>query len=354
MKSPNESRYVPQHAKKKSLLDKGWKRAVFGAVAVLLCVALISSATFGVLWLVGRQSLLSGTGATQVPSMPDVEIDEDGSTVRYKGNTYTYNKNLTSALFIGTDRKDESDFGGVSGQNGQADALYLAVIDTSNGKTTVIAISRDIMTDVRLYSVRGEYVGVKKMQVCLSFAYGDGKEKSCESTVQTVSNLLYGIDINTYFCMDWENIATLNNIVGGVEVPEYDANWNPTGKQVTLKGDAVLDYILLRDKTDLNSSTNRLERQVNYLKAFSEKTIERTKQDISVPLNLYNALSKSSINTLDASKITYLTTVFMDGGAQLEFRTLTGKMVQGEEFAEMYLDDTKTYEMLLDVFYIKQ
>ena len=153
MKSPNESRYVPQHAKKKSLLDKGWKRAVFGVVAVLLCVALISSATFGVLWLVGRQSLLSGTGATQVPSMPDVEIDEDGSTVRYKGNTSTYNKNLTSALFIGTDRKDDRDFTGVTGQNGQADALYLAVIDTSNGKTTVIAISRDIMTDVRLYSV---------------------------------------------------------------------------------------------------------------------------------------------------------------------------------------------------------
>ncbi len=354
MKPPNESKYVPKHAKKRSLLDKGWKRAAFGVVAVLLCVALISSATFGVLWLVGRHSLLSGTGATQVPSMPDIEIDEDGTTVRYKGNTYTYNKNLTSALFIGTDRKDESDFSGVTGENGQADALYLAVIDTSNGKTTVIAISRDIMTDVRLYSVTGEYVGVKKMQVCLSFAYGDGKEKSCESTVQTVSNLLYGIDINTYFCMDWENIAAFNDAVGGVEVPEYDANWNPTGKTVTLKGQQVLDYIRMRDKDNINSSTNRLERQVNYLKAFSEKTIERTKKDISVPLNLYNTLSKNSINTLDASKITYLTTVFMDGGAQLEFRTLTGKMVQGEEYAEMYLDDTTTYEMLLDVFYIKQ
>lgn len=353
MSLPSNRGYKAQHAKKRSLFDKRWKRIGFAIVAVVLSVALISGGTFGALWLIGRNSLTGGDGANQVPDILEVEIDEDGSTVFYKGHTYVYNKNLTSVLFIGTDRMGANDFGNVAGKNGQADALYLAVIDTATGKSTIIAISRDIMTDVRVFSVTGEYVGVKKMQVCLAFAYGDGKEKSCENTLQTVSNLLYGVDISTYFCMDWQNIVDLNDAVGGVDVPEYDANWEKTGKTVTLKGRAALDYIYLRNKEDLNSSTNRLERQVNYMKSFAEKTVQRTKNDITTPIKLYNKLSKNAINNLDASKITYLTTVFMNGGAQLEFRTLTGRMEQGEEFAEMYLDDTKTYEMLLEVFYNK-
>ena len=354
MSSPTDREYVPKHARKSRLFDRRWKRVLFCVLAVLLSVAVLSGGTFGALWLVGRSSLMSGNNTVQVPDIPDIEADEDGTIVTYKGQTYEYNPNLTSVLFIGTDQSKNSGTAGAIGENGQADALYLAVLDTSTGKTTVIGIPRDTMTDVRLYSVTGEYIGVKKMQVCLSFAYGDGGAKSCESTVSTVSNLLYGIDINTYFCMKWTDFSKLADVVGGVEVPEYDADWNPTGRTVTLTGDTALAYIHERNLNDLNSSVNRLTRQVNFLQAFAQKTVQRTREDITVPLNLYNTVSKNSVNNLDASKITYLTTVFMNGGAQLEFRTLTGEMVQGEEYAEMYLDDTKTYEMLLDVFYNKK
>ena len=104
----------------------------------------------------------------------------------------------------------------------------------------------------------------------------------------------------------------------------------------------------------LESNSNRVERQVNFLKAFANKTIEQTKKDITVPLNLYNKLSKNSISTVDASKITYLATVFLNGGADLEFVTVPGKIVQGEKYAEMYADEKALYELLLDVFYVQQ
>ena len=212
----------------------------------------------------------------------------------------------------------------------------------------------DILERPALPHFGGQYVGTEKMQVCLSFAYGDGKHTSCENTVQAVSNLLYGADIGTYFCMDWADIGTLNDLVGGVEVPEYDDNFQPTGQMVTLSGDAVYKYLRSRDIEVLGSSVNRMDRQVNYLKAFAAKIAESARADITTPVRLFNELNNVSINTMDASKITYLTTVFLNGGAQIEFHELTGELGKGEEYAEMYLDDKTTYEMLLKLFYKKK
>ena len=144
------------------------------------------------------------------------------------------------------------------------------------------------------------------------------------------------------------------DVLGGVTVPEYDSNYKKTGRNITISGDRITKYISGRDKSVLESNSNRVERQVNFLKAFANKTIEQTKKDITVPLNLYNKLSKNSISTVDASKITYLATVFLNGGADLEFVTVPGKIVQGEKYAEMYADEKALYELLLDVFYVQQ
>ena len=332
-----------QHAK--HLL--GWQKALIAVASVTAGVVVTAAGTVGTLYLVGRNSLRSAAPT-------DMTNVQDDGTVIYEGETYVYNDKLTSVLVIGTDRERAEQASQVPGQNGQADALYLGVIDTETGKITVLGIARDIMTDVRVYSVGGQYVGTEKMQVCLSFAYGDGKHTSCENTVQAVSNLLYGADIGTYFCMDWADIGTLNDLVGGVEVPEYDDNYQPTGQMVTLSGDAVYKYLRSRDIEVLGSSVNRMDRQVNYLKAFAAKIAESARADITTPVRLFNELNNVSINTMDASKITYLTTVFLNGGAQIEFHELTGELVKGEEYAEMYLDDKTTYEMLLKLFYKKK
>ena len=328
------------------LYNRRWKRVLLVFISVLICLALIAVAAFGIMWFSGRNALIDNDKHSMTaPSGYDVDIDEDG-VVRYNGKKYTYNENMTSLMIIGVDDEARHKYA-----NGQADALYLMAIDTKSGKVTVIAISRDIMADVEVISDDGNSVGIKKQQICNAYAYGVDAVNGCENTVEAVSRLLYGVPINTYFSMKWTAISVLNDYVGGVTVPGYDSNWNPTGKMITVYGKNALDYIQKRSKATVDGNNNRMKRQVDYLNAFANKSIERTKKDITTPVKLYNRLNKYSCNNLDATRITYLATVFINGGANLECVSVPGEVVQGEEYVEMYVDQKALYEIVLDVFY---
>ena len=335
------------------LYNRKWKKVILIVLAVLLtlCIAAVSIVT--VLYHQGKKSLLSNSNVSMtVPDSSGIDVDiEDDGTVIYNGEKYVFNNSVTSILVMGIDKKKESDY--VTGFKGQADAIFLVVIDTDTGKTTVVAIPRDIMAEVEVSSENGAAAGIETQQICTAFAYGDGAEKSCENMVTAGSRFMYGIPINTYFSMEWVAVEKFTDLVGGVTVPAYDSNWNPTGGTVTLSGQRALDYIQNRG-TDIYASTNRLERQVNYLKAFASKSIEKMKKDISVPLKMYNTLNKYSVNTVDASKITYLATVFMDGGADLTFETVKGEVVSGEKFVEIYADEQALYDTVIRLFYEKK
>ncbi len=335
------------------LYNRPWKKVILIVIALLLAVAIAAVSTVAVLYQKGKDRLLANSNVSMtMPNNSEIEVDmEDDGTVIYKGEKYVFNESVTSMLAMGVDKKRESDY--VKGFKGQADAIFLVVIDTDTGKTTVVAIPRDIMAEVEVYSKNGAYSGIETHQICTAYAYGDGAEVSCERMVTAVSRLMYGIPINTYFSMEWTAIGVLNDLVGGVTVPEYDSNWNPTGGTVTLRGQKALDYIQKRSK-DSNGSSNRLERQINYLKAFANKTVEKMKKDITVPLKMYNTLNKHSVNSIDASKITYLSKVFMNGGADLSFETVKGEITEGEKFVEMYVDEQALYDMVIRLFYEKK
>ncbi len=328
------------------LYNRKWKRVLLVIISILLCLIIIAVVAFGIMWISGRRALLdNGSQSMTAPSGYEVDIDEDG-VVRYDGKKYAYNENMTSVMIIGVDDEERHKYA-----NGQADALYLMAIDTQSGKVTVIAIPRDIMADVEVISEDGNTVGTKKQQICNAYAYGVDAVGGCENTVEAVSRLLYGVPINTYFSMKWTAISVLNDYVGGVTVPGYDSNWNPTGEMVTIYGKKALDYIQKRSKTTIEGNSNRVQRQIDYLKAFANKSIERTKKDITTPVKLYNRLNKYSCNNLDAARITYLATVFINGGAKLEFVNIPGELVQGEKYVEMYVDQKALYEIILKVFY---
>ena len=52
----------------------------------------------------------------------------------------------------------------------------------------------------------------------LAYAYGNGKDTSCQYMVDAVSRLFYGIPVNGYAAFNMETIAALNDAVGGVTV----------------------------------------------------------------------------------------------------------------------------------------
>lgn len=342
---------VTKAQKRKKLI----KKILLIVLCVLLALAIIVASVFAYLYYSGKGQLKNDKKPS-IPANADV-TNVDENTIIFKGQKYKFDENITTALCIGVDKDDETQQKTADyGKGGQADALFLLCIDNKNKKYTVLSINRDSMADVDVYYPNGDYSGIQKMQLCLSYAYGDGKKKSCKNTVKAVSRLLYNIPINSYFSINKACIPLLNDIIGGVEVPLYDNNGNLTGKTDYLEGEEAYNYIHYRDTSKLDSNLVRMKRQTSYIKAFASKAIAATKENLSTPLDMFETISLYSTTNLNASKITYLTTnAFSDrNDIKIDFKSIPGKVSKGEGgYAEFNVDNNKLLEMIIDVFYEK-
>ena len=349
-------------------MKKRTKKRIKIGLLILLLLELFGVIAFLVMELMGRKAMHAQNQVETVITVPEVEdvvVEKNGEYITYKGEKYVYNENITSVLCMGVDKYNIDQEEIVIGNGGQADMLMLAIMDTESGKVKLWNISRDSMTDVDIYNVDGEYVRTEKMQACLAFAYGDGKHGSCENTVKSVSRLLYGMPIQSYAVLDMEAIQPLNDALGGVEVTIHEGDILPAhfipGTTVLLKGKDVKSYVQSR-RTELpgepiDSNNNRMARQRQYMMNFIQKAMEKTKEDISTPLNLFNIVKKNNhiITNLDTSKIAYLTTKIMKVDfSEDSFQTIPGEVVAGAEHAEYHVDDEALYQMILDTFYVKQ
>lgn len=338
-------------------------------LAVILALLIFAVAAFAVLSSQGKSSLLAKKESDvkfSVPSKVDAKIaNENTGDVIYKGKKYCYNDKVTSILCMGVDQEALNTSGSVgAGDSGQADSLFLLVIDTQTGKTSMISISRDSMVDVNVYSNTGSYLNTEKLQLCLAYTYGDGRKMSCENTVRSVSRLLYGIPINSYAAIDLSAIPVLNDAVGGVEVTILEdlTIKDPTltvGEKITLRGQQAEWYVRSRlsEEPEATADANnyRMERQKQYLSAFAHKVLDATKQDLALPITLYNVASDYMVTNVSASKVAYLASLMVQKGFDdNSILTVPGKSSMGETYAEFHVDEEALYEMILDVFYIEQ
>ena len=357
-----------RHHKKFSLKDKKWGSRpwwqklliilawIFGIPVAILLILLI---LFFILRYAGILKLTDYSTidmTAPVIENAQVSVDNNGQRVTYKGKEYTFNTDMTSILCIGVDKYE---LGIEEGTGGQSDAIYLIALDTVTGKTKVIAVPRDIVTDIGIYSPEGEYLRTEKRQLCLAYAYGDGRKTSCLNTSTAVSRLFYQLPISSYFAVNLNAITSLNDAVGGVTVTMIDNSFYDTshtfhykGEVLTLYGDNALSYIRQRDVNYLSSSTDRLNRQVNYLKAVSSKALEQTKKDLTTPVDLYNIVAENSETNLTPSTITaFATSVVSNGISELDFVTVPGELVSGGTYAEYIVNEEALYELILDTYY---
>ncbi len=334
------------------------KRVLFYLLIVVLLLSIVITCTLTALIYIGKKKLLNNTDASIVTPESIVEVEgNDGKTIIYNGKKYQFNENITSILFIGVDKeKLEDNAAETYGENGQADVLLLLALDTSNGNMKAIPISRDTMIDVNQYSVSGQYLGVSKEQICLSYSYGDGREKSCENTVTSVSRLIYGMPINSYVAVDLKAIKILNDSVGGVtvtvneDIDLFDKKLKK-GDTVNLKGEYALKYIRGRGDS-LSANNERMGRQKNYMQAFYKTVLAKTKKDITTPVKLYNKILDYKISNLSVADISYLTQCIIKNGVnEMNFVSIPGKNVAGEKYVEYYADTAALYDIVVDVFY---
>ena len=350
---PNDTEnYIPRHGNEPK---KGRKKGLIIALSVVLSLVLIVTGAFFVLQKVGSESLLGNTGISKENVDEDINTDDvDEDIIIYGGAKHKINENIVSILFLGIDKEDISESDG-RGENGQADTIFLACIDTVKKSIKIIPIPRDVMTDVDRYSVDGSFAGTKNEQICLSYAYGSDAESGCENVKNSVSRLLCGINISSYVAIDLKGIEKLADAVGGVTVTSIETIGSfKEGKNVTLKGKKAKEYVQLRGN-DVESSNRRLARQKQFLTAFASTAGNKVVENFTRLVTYYQTAVPYITTDLSLAEITYLakSCLTQNIGNSLQYLKIKGETVMGEKHAEFYADSDSVFEAVLDAFYIK-
>lgn len=316
-----------------------------------------------VIAFIGTLAYLDLSGKNEFKNI-DKQTDYQ-EVIEYNGSKYVYNQDVVAIAFLGVDKRELGLNDNAVGTGGQADADIVLTINTKTGKAKAIAVPRDTMVDIDLYSESGIFLRSENMQLCLSYAYGDGKAKSAENTTTSISRILYDVPISKYFALDLNGIKPINDAMGGVTVESlYDfPNLGiKKGDSVKLTGDLTETYVRQRDMDTVNASLNRTSRQVQYIKAFAAQVIPAVTQDFSVVSRLYETASKYSTTNLSLSNVTYLASLMLSKGiTNFDTVTIEGEMKASDRkdyadfvYAEFYPDEDKLMQLVLDTFYTKQ
>lgn len=333
---------------------------------ILLVLAIIFLVLIGMVLIVGALML---KGRMDMTSMDDVKVEapkelqiaseNNGKSVIYQGETYYLNEDITNVLCIGVD-KDAIETQEKIGYGGQADSLFLAILDAKNQKASIIGISRDSMVGVDVYDTVGNFVETKEQQLCLSYAYGDGKETSCENTVASVQRLLYGIPVHAYVAIDMDAIGELTDLVGGVTInpePEdrkyFDFSLGKDGP-VHINGRDAEVFVRYRDIESLESNNERIRRQKTFLLAFANTVLDKTRADLTTPVKLFQEISDDVVTNLSVSDISYLASEAVKCEISMDSLTvIQGEVKSDGTYAAFYPDETALYELILDTYYYK-
>lgn len=342
---------TPSRIKKLKMIGIGI--LIFLAIVIIGIVS-----TYFIKRHLGKKEFIDVNKEATVNTIEDAYSEDSGQTITYNDKKYKLNENLISVVFLGIDQSIANEK--TIGEAGQADAIYILTYDPDTKKCKVITVSRESMVDVQMYSGTNESIGIEKMQLCLAYAYGDGKKTSSENTISSLSKLFYNIPFGSYISLDWDAIGPLTDAIGGLKITALqDINsgsyYFKKGQDVNLNKYNALPYVQYRDVTKLESNADRLARQKQFLNAYLSQFLSIAKKKPTKTVKqLLNAADEYMYSNLSSNKIVYLASEILpniDSIKDIEFVTLQGETKQGETYAEFYPNDTYLYETILDVFY---
>lgn len=329
------------------------KKITIIVIAVILAIILLLVGTFFIITVIGKHQFHKDD--THV-SADGVTI-EDESAVTYNGKKYVLNKNIVSILVMGIDRDNVNENLG-SGNNGQADVIFVATIDTKTKKACIIPISRETIVDVNQYADDGQFVGSKREQLCLAYAYGNSVEKCSQNVMTSVRRLLYGININAFVTIEMVGVRELTDMVGGIEITCLEdilyKNFQPKkGQKLTLNGELAHLYISYRGD-DIEANARRMQRQKQFLSALMNKTGNAVLNDFSKLGKIYNTLSPYYKTNVTFAQVTYLAQncLTKNFGDSLEYKNIEGTLTKGEQWVEFEPNEDSVLQTVIDVFYI--
>ena len=263
---------------------------------------------------------------------------------------YVPKDSLETILIMGIDQKED---GSEERQNAeQADFLALVVLDKEKESYQILHLNRDTMTEIPQTDAFGEVYGHIEGQLTLAHTYGNDDKVRCRNTVNTVENLLYGINIDHYLSMTMDAVAILNDSIGGVEVQLMDdfSELDETfvkNAVVTLRGEQALAYVQARGSLEDSSNLHRMERQKQYISALLAKMGTYDLENNTDTLMQVNAYLVSDCTIDQLSRwVERLGSYTYEGTVSPE-----GEAVVGETFMEFHVDDQALQELVVGMFY---
>lgn len=280
------------------------------------------------------------------------------------GKTYRYPRGYETYLIIGTDASGNEEGEGTEYQGNMADFLMLAVVNTKEGTYSFLQLNRDTITEVSLLDLDGTAVTTEEMQLCAAHWYGNTPEQSCENTVDAVQRLLGGMPISGYYALNMEEIGTLNQAVGGVEVTIEDdfSQADPSlkeGETVLLNDEQARTYVQGRMSVGDGENTSRMRRQKQYMQGFFGKLKEITKENPEFTINLYNDLVERATTNMSGELVSNLALELSDaedkGIFSFEGTSETGQHLgDGIDHAEFYPEESSVVEVMKQLYELEE
>jgi len=298
----------------------------------------------------------SGTQLVESFMRPDEQTAEPSTrkTITYDGVDYFPRQDIEVFLLVGIDKEGPVQPGNSYNNDGAADTVMLLIFDQTAEEIRVLNLNRDTMVDMPVLGVGGSPAGTYYGQLALAHTYGSGMEDSCENIRQTVSDLLWGINIDHYVSLNMDAVALANDAVGGVTVTVTDDfsavdESIPLG-EVTLHGQQSINFVRLRRDGGDQLSVSRMERQEAYMNGFLTSLKAKLGQGESFSLSLYESILPYMVTDCSANTFSAVLDDYGDYSLS-EIITPDGENVRGEEYMEFHLDEEALDSLILRLFY---
>jgi len=283
----------------------------------------------------------------------EVTMQTESKTISRNGVKYFPRQDITVVMFLGIGWEGEA-VAKEMNHGGAVDMAALLIFDPKTEDCTVLSLNRDMMVYMPVLNETGKAVGAYYGQLAYSHTYGTGVEDSCENTRTTISNLMYGLQIDHYFALNMDAISILNDAVGGVTVNITDdlTSVDPslTLGEVTLMGKQAVNFVQSRSTVGDGLNLSRMRRQEEYMRNFVLALKEKMEQDSSFVIRTYDAVSDYMVTDCTPAVFSRLAEDYGDYsmGATI---SLEGNNVMGEEHMEFYADEEALDALILELFY---
>lgn len=287
---------------------------------------------------------------------PDNNDGADSKTLEIDGVKYFPKQDITVFMLVGIDREGKAVDSASYRNDGEADMIALLIFNENDKTYSILCLNRDTMLSMPTIGLGGKYAGKAYGQLALSHTYGSGLKDSCENVKATVSDFLYGLEIDYYVSLTMDALAILNDSVDGVTVnvtDEFPEDMGIPKGEVTLRGDQALNFVRTRKGVGDQLNVSRMKRHEEYMRGFMDAFGKKLDSSESFLIGTYKDLSDYMVTDCTAETLNAFVNRYVD----YEFREIispVGENTVGERYMEFKVDPKELEKLVIRLFYDKK